>query len=470
MCRRRLLAVPTLMQTPSTFLVSSYLVRNKATTRRREQEAPGGGGRPRYCVLSSASCLAKSSIGATMMYSYPVISCHILLTMSSNQCHHSILFYSPALLNLTVPDGTTGRLSIRLKKNSGGRVCLLLRVTAKKDDVDLDAFTLDASTTDYTIVPIARTYSRKDWTQIAGPYAEKSTTIFCAEGAKNCKVKFPLKTDTLGSDFRVYIMSLSNANVMTFREQLSRFLTQATFGPTKSDLDNWPYVQKPGSFGNWIKAQMSLARTPMTSHRAYYRERMDHGMKWERVLGANFRPQHPCDQYSRWRDYALTGHDYGLPLKIEAFEGKYLMSVKVQNVWEVRTVVDDFKDTGSLDEYSGVGTYQMCKFLFGAFVDRRFLRSFLQRNTPPHTLLCHLLSSQAGPSVRVLVNLSLIVLLLLTLADISMVEIQGSTFPTRHELVQCPFSISHPFLPLTSHRVNWPWIGSCGCRVKDTEC
>ena len=98
----------------------------------------------------------------------------------------------------------------------------------------------------------------------------------------------------------------------------------------------------------WIKAQMAL---PITSLRETYRKGADFSMVGKSIGNANVTPQHPCQTYSRWRDYAFTADDYGKQIVVEDFEGKLL--VKIGGV--PRTIVDSFQADGGL--WGGAGTY-----------------------------------------------------------------------------------------------------------------
>ncbi len=73
--------------------------------------------------------------------------------------------------------------------------------------------------------------------------------------------------------------STSTINASSNRELASRFLMQATFGPSRAEIDGFPNVNSntfgsPGddSFVDWIDAQIAIS--PFY-HRAYWRERSD---------------------------------------------------------------------------------------------------------------------------------------------------------------------------------------------------
>ena len=120
----------------------------------------------------------------------------------------------------------------------------------------------------------------------------------------NWQNTFP-NTETLGnvnvglSDYQYYEKSLDNEKVffrlstnsvssLSDSHIISRFLQQATFGPTLDDINNIQNInnnigtipsnagllnQPYTAFKNWISNQVDTSITPISSHRAYFRER-----------------------------------------------------------------------------------------------------------------------------------------------------------------------------------------------------
>ena len=120
----------------------------------------------------------------------------------------------------------------------------------------------------------------------------------------NWQNTFP-NTETLGnvnvglSDYQYYEKSLDNEKVffrlstnsvssLSDSHIISRFLQQATFGPTLDDINNIQNInsnigtipsnaallnQPYAAFRNWISEQVNATITPISSHRAYFRER-----------------------------------------------------------------------------------------------------------------------------------------------------------------------------------------------------
>jgi len=90
----------------------------------------------------------------------------------------------------------------------------------------------------------------------------------------------------------------------------SRFLMQATFGPTRSSL-----AAKQGKhFVDWMLDQMNTTKFPMESHREYYR--MHVNLPFKPVLMPRFEVRGVAEEGSRWHRYAITVSDKGLTVSI----------------------------------------------------------------------------------------------------------------------------------------------------------
>jgi hypothetical protein len=82
---------------------------------------------------------------------------------------------------------------------------------------------------------------------------------------------------------------------LPFRDEVARFLEQATFGPTREALDSFS-----GSFAGWVKDQQE--NVPLTSHRAYFRERLYQPYDRPGEYGL---VSHPCRRGSFYRKSAI---------------------------------------------------------------------------------------------------------------------------------------------------------------------
>ncbi|MEC8329625.1 MAG: DUF1800 family protein, partial [Verrucomicrobiota bacterium] len=119
------------------------------------------------------------------------------------------------------------------------------------------------------------------WTPVARNYGDQWETVFPHAHALSA---------VSGSTDQAMVMekgekgfyrksSTSTINANSNRELASRFLMQATFGPSRAEIDNFPNINSntfgsegDGSFLNWIDAQIAIS--PFY-HRAYWRERSD---------------------------------------------------------------------------------------------------------------------------------------------------------------------------------------------------
>ena len=118
-------------------------------------------------------------------------------------------------------------------------------------------------------IPVARNYNNQ-WETIY-PHAYALSAV---AGSTNQTMVLPT-----GEEGYYRKRSSSTINAISNTELASRFLMQATFGPTRSEIYNFPNVgsntfgsQGDDSFEDWIDAQIAI--TPFY-HRAHWRERSD---------------------------------------------------------------------------------------------------------------------------------------------------------------------------------------------------
>jgi hypothetical protein len=86
---------------------------------------------------------------------------------------------------------------------------------------------------------------------------------------------------------------------LPFRDQVARFLEQASFGPTLESIEAFP-----NSFAAWVRTQQDVV--PLTSHRAFYREHLNQRSEHPFRMGAT---TEACDSGSRYRRFAITELD-----------------------------------------------------------------------------------------------------------------------------------------------------------------
>ena len=235
-----------------------------------------------------------------------------------------------------------------IKRSKDNTVCVLVHLSPKDPTAAMNV-TSTSRTTDYNLVPIARSYLNRKWEPVAGPYAHLVKVKKCNK--RRCTVKVPPRPAHYPND-GFHLMTFDNTK--TFDEKLSRFFSQVTFGPTSDMISGWSYTKDDAGMAQYVKDQTLL---PSTSLRETYRKGADFSLKDKTVGTAAVPPRHPCAQYSRWRDYIFTGDDYGKAFKVTNFSGKYLLTVDGM----VRGVVSDFKSSDSANTLKGAGDYEYGK-------------------------------------------------------------------------------------------------------------
>jgi len=264
--------------------------------------------------------------------------------LSSSYC--VLLLTSPSLsISINIKVGSGSSFSRQINKSSSNTVCVLVRVSPRTNNANMNDIQRNSSNEDYYIVPVARSYNNKKWEKVSGPYVQDLSISNC------CNLNIPNLPD-LPTNGKFLLMSFSHS--ATDKEKVARFFHQTTFGPTLDMINSWNYnngLEK--EMGNWLKTQMDEDQTPTTSHRAFFRERLDfplHNANANRYR----RPRHPCDQYSRWRDYSFVAEDYDDEIVVSNWNGKYLIKVG----GEPRTVVSSWKDEDN--QNLRLGSWKFC--------------------------------------------------------------------------------------------------------------
>jgi hypothetical protein len=79
------------------------------------------------------------------------------------------------------------------------------------------------------------------------------------------------------------------------------------FGPTKDAIDSWDYNQFDGSVKKWVKDQIDPSVSGLSSHREFFRERLNPRM--DQVYFSGKGGPNPCEVNSRWRKFAFIAKD-----------------------------------------------------------------------------------------------------------------------------------------------------------------
>lgn len=276
-----------------------------------------------------------------------LIQCSV--TVAQYQCGTNISTISHA------PTSGNDPTSLTLSKTASGMLCLLVRITARSNTADLNAISNTSKLADYTLVPIARSYQGGDWLRSAGPYAQ-DLVISCLSSSSACDLQIPILPKL--QEGRLVLMPYQYS-LTDDRAIVSRFFHQTTFGPTLSMIHDWDYsaASLEQEMARWLQDQMDPEVTPMTSHRAFLRQRFNGELEAyeEHPEGSRkqmFRVRHPCDAGSRWVLHSFSSEDMGEELVVsQRSDGTW--SLEVAGV--LRTVMKEWKDSSYND--LGPGTF-----------------------------------------------------------------------------------------------------------------
>lgn len=159
--------------------------------------------------------------------------------------------------------------------------------------------TLTVITPGSYLKPVWRSYDGRDWEASAGDYSTTPAPD-CLSGI--CNITLPPLLN--GSHYQ-----LTSFNMPSYsrKDEIARFLEQATFGQTLTDIASFGNTSDLQlAFAEWIKTQQ--ATVPLTSHREYYRRRMNARYEYASIVGA---VSHPCQKGTRYRRYLFAFKDYG---------------------------------------------------------------------------------------------------------------------------------------------------------------
>ena len=164
--------------------------------------------------------------------------------------------------------------------------------------------------------PVGRTYLGYEWEASSGEFSSlewKCDTTLCIVDLPPLPNNYVYKVTTFGPP-------------ETFRsggvDEVARFLEQATFGPTLSDILKFNTNNLLKSFAEWVKEQQETI--PLTSHRAMFRTRMNARMETATRNGA---VTHPCQKGSIYRRFGFSIKDNYKYLSIKTVGDKRVISI-----------------------------------------------------------------------------------------------------------------------------------------------
>lgn len=172
--------------------------------------------------------------------------------------------------------------------------------------------------------PIGRSYDGNDWEAAAGDFSTLSWS--CTDGS-SCVTTLP----DLASGAMYKLKSYDAPQLFSEEvDEIARFLEQATFGPTRTDIANFDQSNLPQAFANYIKDQTTF---PLTSHRAMFRRHLNTRMEFATEIGA---VTHPCQRGTRYRRFAFSAKDERKYIDITTVGNRKVLSID----GFVRTVVE----------------------------------------------------------------------------------------------------------------------------------
>ena len=150
------------------------------------------------------------------------------------------------------------------------------------------------------LTPLGRSYDSFDWESLPPLFLG----FDCDEEA--CLVSLP---PARSESDRFYVHHFTHS-LATPEEEASRFLTQATFGATSESVAD--FVGSGRTPSSFIEDQ--IEGTTTSELRKLYRSRTFGRMGHPSRIGI---AHHPCHVGSRWRTFALSQRDHGLPVTFE---------------------------------------------------------------------------------------------------------------------------------------------------------
>ena len=185
-----------------------------------------------------------------------------------------------------------------------------------------------------SIAPVARSYEGNNWEAVKGPY----NLDFSCENNR-CTTFVP------DDPYSFYLTTYDDKSQgLGVQERASRFLEQATFGPTMKSIASFGDDQDLNSkIENWIQDQVE--NQPVTSHREYYRKRANTIVQSTRSTGA---PLHACSPGARWQAYSFNQRDTQVEIQVDrtSDDSAYLLSINGIPRTEVTSL--ELEDSGQL--------------------------------------------------------------------------------------------------------------------------
>lgn len=176
-------------------------------------------------------------------------------------------------------------------------------------------------------IPVGRSYLGYGWEPYGGELSH--VTFLCDESA--CSIILP----DLPWGYEYEMVAFDHE--LSERDQIARFLEQATFGPSRKDLDAFADAS-PETFASWVKEQQDTVK--MSSHRAFYREHLSWPQEFVNSRGLSTTP---CQAQARYRRYAFGLFDASIGNEIELKTDTKNRKIIYDDAGFLRTVLNTTK-------------------------------------------------------------------------------------------------------------------------------
>ena len=251
--------------------------------------------------------------------------------------------------------GNTSTFAV--EKSAPDALCMVFRVTGSSQNADLDSINPNSSLSDYDMIPVARSFNGYDWKRTAGPYAQ-SLDIACDD--TECQLAIPPLSGSL--DWRFVLMPFQHS--VSEKAEISRFFHQTTFGPTMKMINEWDYNSGLSTeMSKWVKDQMNISVTPITSHREFFRRRVNYQISLGEEAAHTddnkkqmFKVRNFCNAGARWTKYTFTTEDHGKHFTVTQ-QANGAFAIKKQPNLDLVSLVDVWQD--ELGQDLGEGTFQV---------------------------------------------------------------------------------------------------------------
>jgi len=255
---------------------------------------------------------------------------------------------------------------VRLYRSDPGTLCYM--VLSKGGE--------DAATTD--MIPVLRSYNGRDWENYATTELE-DLDIECQETNNGCIVDLPSPNESSGAgndDSAYHYRLMSFESSLSKKDEMARFLEQATFGATRADIQALLDLEEEEArrlskrrlsssvststwaMGLWIQQQLDPAVTQPTLHREFFRR---HAIARFAASSSYGLPTHPCQANTMYRKFAFTHKDKDRFVEIQTHPQTGKKLLLIDSV--VMTVMDGpvyYLTTSDAEVEFPDGSYQIC--------------------------------------------------------------------------------------------------------------